>query len=82
MPQISLSIIAASLFAFITSFDEVVVSFFTSGGDMSTLSRRMFTSLRDEIDPTIAAISTCLIILSVILLSVAHLVGASRTRES
>ena len=36
-----------------------------SGGENATITRRMFNSLRDQLDPTIAAISTCLIVVSV-----------------
>jgi len=68
LPQIRGSVVAGSLFAFITSFDEVVIALFISGGQNTTLTRRMFTGLRDEIDPTIAAISSLLIILSVVML--------------
>lgn len=75
VPQIRFSIVSGALFAFITSFDEVVVSLFISGGDTTTLTRRMFNALRDQVDPTIAAISTCLIILSIILLLAAQLLG-------
>ena len=79
MPQIRFSMVSGALFAFITSFDEVVVSLFISGGDTTTLTRRMFNALRDQVDPTIAAISTCLIVLSIILLSAAQLFGRSRS---
>lgn len=68
LPQIRGSIVAGSLFAFITSLDEVVIALFISGGQNTTLTRRMFMGLRDEIDPTIAAISSLLIMLSVSLL--------------
>jgi putative spermidine/putrescine transport system permease protein len=64
VPQIKGSIIAGALFAFISSLDEAVVSLFLSGGPTSTLPKRMFVALRDEIDPTIAAISSMLIIAS------------------
>src|SRR5262245_19474140 len=63
-PQIKGSIIAGALFAFISSLDEVVVSRFLSGGPTSTLPKRMFVALRDEVDPTIAAISSLLIFAS------------------
>ncbi|MGE3065783.1 MAG: ABC transporter permease [Hyphomicrobiaceae bacterium] len=63
-PQIKGSIIAGALFAFISSLDEVVVSLFVSGGPTSTLPKRMFVALRDEVDPIIAAISSLLIIAS------------------
>ncbi|MBA1142709.1 ABC transporter permease [Mesorhizobium neociceri] len=78
VPQIRFSIVSGALFAFITSFDEVVVSLFISGGETTTLTRRMFSALRDQIDPTIAAISTCLILLSVVLFSAAQLFGRKR----
>jgi putative spermidine/putrescine transport system permease protein len=79
VPQIRFSIVSGALFAFITSFDEVVVSLFISGGDTTTLTRRMFNALRDQVDPTIAAISTCLIALSIVLLSAAQLLGQRQT---
>lgn len=75
MPQIRFSIVSGALFAFITSFDEVVVSLFISGGETTTLTRRMFNALRDQIDPTIAAISTLLIALSIVLLSLGQILG-------
>lgn len=75
LPQLRFSIISGALFAFNTSFDEAVVSFFISGGDTSTLTRRMFSALRDQIDPTIAAISTCLIVLSIAMLVVAQILS-------
>jgi putative spermidine/putrescine transport system permease protein len=65
-PQISASIIAGSFFAFVTSFDEVVVALFVSRGPASTLTRKMFTSLRDQVSPVIASISTMLIALSIL----------------
>lgn len=67
LPQIKPSVISAVLFAFITSLDETVVALFISGGDNETITKRMFTSLRDEIDPTIAAISTMLVAITLLL---------------
>jgi putative spermidine/putrescine transport system permease protein len=77
-PQISSAVLAGALFAFITSLDEVVIALFISGGENTTLTRRMFTGLRDEIDPTIAAISSMLIVVSIVLLTI--LLLASRRR--
>lgn len=65
-PQIMPSIVASALFAFVTSFDEVVIALFVSRGPASTLTRKMFTSLRDQVSPVIAAISTMLIALSLV----------------
>jgi putative spermidine/putrescine transport system permease protein len=75
LPQIKPSLVSATLFAFITSLDETVVALFISGGDNQTLTKRMFTALRDEIDPTIAAISSLLIFASLLLVVIA---GRSR----
>jgi putative spermidine/putrescine transport system permease protein len=47
------------------------VALFISGGDNQTLTKRMFTALRDEIDPTIAAISSLLILASLLLVVIA-----------
>ena len=76
LPQIKFSIVSASLIAFLTSFDEIIISLFVAGGDNSTITRSMFLSLRDQIDPTIAAISTILIIVSSGLLILVQLLGS------
>ncbi|MBT6122030.1 MAG: ABC transporter permease [Candidatus Puniceispirillum sp.] len=78
LPQIKFSIISASLIAFLTSFDEVIISLFVSGGDNSTITRSMFLALRDQIDPTIAAISTILIIISTGLLLLSQMLGKQK----
>jgi putative spermidine/putrescine transport system permease protein len=64
LPQLKFSILTAALLAISTSFDEVIISIFLSGGSNSTLTKQMFSALRDYIDPSIAAISTLMIILS------------------
>ena len=75
LPQIRFSVITAALLSFLTSFDEVIVAIFVSGGANATLTKHMFAALRDYIDPTIAAISTIMIILSSALLIVTQLLG-------
>jgi putative spermidine/putrescine transport system permease protein len=80
LPQIKLPVITAALLAFITSLDEVTISLFVAGGDYATMTKRMFNALRDEIDPTIAAISTLLIVFSVALLAANQLASAPRRR--
>ena len=52
-----------------------------SGGDNSTLTRNMFNALRDQIDPTIASISTIMVILSSLLLALAQLFGKSKDQD-
>ena len=73
LPQIRYSVVSGALLAFVTSLDEVVISLFIAGGDRATLTRRMFLALRDEIDPTIAAISTLLIVVSIILMGLSQM---------
>lgn len=73
LPQIRPSVISGALFAFISALDETVVAIFISGGENQTLTKRMFTSLRDEIDPTIAAISSLLTAASFAILLLATL---------
>lgn len=75
LPQIKGSVMAGALFAFIMSLDEVIVALFISGGANTTLTKIMFTALRDEIDPTIAAISSILIGFSLLVGLLAALAG-------
>ena len=75
LPQIRFSVITGALLSFLTSLDEVIVALFVSGGENATITRRMFNALRDQIDPTIASISTLLIGISVVLLVAAQVFG-------
>jgi putative spermidine/putrescine transport system permease protein len=75
LPQIRLAVVTSAVLAFLTSFDEVVVAMFISGGDNSTLTRNMFNALRDQIDPTIAAISTVMIAVSTALILLSQALG-------
>lgn len=61
LPIIRPGVLAGAVFAFISSFDELVVALFVSGTGAVTLPRKMWQSIRFEIDPTIAAVSTILI---------------------
>jgi putative spermidine/putrescine transport system permease protein len=81
LPQIKLSVMSGALFAFVTSFDEVVIALFISGGQNATLTRLMFANIRDQIDPTVAAISSLLILLSVILLVGSQLLRGKAVRR-
>jgi len=81
LPQIRYSVIFGGIIAFITSLDEVIVAMFLATGPLSTLTRRMFLSLRDAIDPTIAAISSLLILVSILVVIVYQVLGEGK-RES
>jgi putative spermidine/putrescine transport system permease protein len=73
LPLIRPGVLVGALFAFITSFDELVVALFISGTGAVTLPRRMWDDLRFQIDPTIAAVSTLTIVLTAALMGCAHL---------
>jgi putative spermidine/putrescine transport system permease protein len=73
LPLIRPGVLTGALFAFITSFDELVVALFLSGSGAVTLPRRMWDDLRFAIDPTIAAVSTLTIVLTASLLAIVHL---------
>ena len=81
VPQVKFSIQTGAFLAFITSLDEVVISMMVSGGERATITRRMFNSLRDQLDPTIAAISTCLITVSILALIGVQLIGRSKNSD-
>ena len=72
LPLIRPGVLVGALFAFITSFDELIVALFLSGSGAVTLPRRMWDDLRFEIDPTIAAVSTLTIALTASPLAVVH----------
>ncbi len=68
LPVIAPGVISGALFAFATSFDEVVVTLFLAGAEQATLPRQMFTGIRENISPTIAAVATLLILFTTALL--------------
>jgi putative spermidine/putrescine transport system permease protein len=69
MPLILPGVISGALFAFITSFDEVVVVLFVGSAAQKTLPWQMFIGLREQISPTILAVATVLVAISVALLA-------------
>lgn len=73
MPLILPGVISGALFAFITSFDEVVVVLFVGSASQKTLPWQMFTGLREQISPTILAVATILVVISIGLLTVVEL---------
>jgi putative spermidine/putrescine transport system permease protein len=68
LPVIAPGVISGALFAFATSFDEVVVALFLAGPEQLTLPRQMFNGIRENISPTIAAVATLLIVFTTSLL--------------
>jgi putative spermidine/putrescine transport system permease protein len=66
LPAIRPAIVSGALFSFLTSFDDVVIALFL-GGSNSTLPKRMWDGVQLEIDPTIAAVSSLLVLISIAL---------------
>jgi len=73
MPLIMPGVISGALFAFVTSFDEVVVVLFIAGHDQQTIPRQMWNGIREQISPAILAVATILVIISVLLLATIEL---------
>ncbi len=73
MPLILPGIISGALFAFITSFDEVVIVMFMASLDQLTIPKQMWAGIRQEISPVILCMATCLVILSIFLLTTVEL---------
>ena len=78
LPVIAPGVISGALFAFATSFDEVVVTLFIAGPDQVTLPRQMFTGIRENINPTIAAVATLLILFTTALMLVLEWIRGRR----
>ncbi|ANK82281.1 ABC transporter permease [Minwuia thermotolerans] len=68
VPLITPGVISGALFAFITSFDEVVVVLFVGSFDQRTIPWQMFSGIREQISPTILAVATLLTLVSAMLL--------------
>jgi putative spermidine/putrescine transport system permease protein len=73
MPLILPGVISGALFAFITSFDEIVVVLFVAGVEQRTIPREMWSGIREDISPTILAVATILVLISIALLTVVEL---------
>jgi len=73
LPLITPGVVSGALFAFVTSFDEVVVVLFLAGLENTTIPIQMWIGLREQLSPTILAVATCLIIMSTIILVTAEL---------
>ena len=73
MPLILPGVISGALFAFITSFDEVVVVLFIGSIEQVTIPKQMWAGLRQETSPVILSMATCLVLLSIALLTTVEL---------
>ncbi|KQU51151.1 hypothetical protein ASG72_15315 [Bosea sp. Leaf344] len=77
LPQIRAGIVAGAAFAFITSWDETIVALFVTSRAVTTLPRRIWEGLADNIDPAIAALGTVMIVLTFAVVAISTLRSAS-----
>lgn len=82
LPIIMPGVASGAIFAFITSFDEIVVALFIASPAQFTLPRQLFTGLRDQLDPSIVAVAVMLILLSTLLLIAIEVLRARAERLS
>ncbi|WP_089718177.1 ABC transporter permease [Candidatus Entotheonella palauensis] len=80
MPLVMPGILSGALFAFATSFDEVVVVLFLAGVEERTIPRQMWSGMREQLSPTILAVATILVLLSVALLTTLELLRRRNER--
>jgi putative spermidine/putrescine transport system permease protein len=80
LPLLLPGVIAGGLFAFVTSLDEVVIVNFMAGPAQTPVTVRMFSGLREEISPTILALASLLVALSIILLTALELIRRRNER--
>ncbi|MGB3316032.1 MAG: ABC transporter permease [Albidovulum sp.] len=81
LPSIRPGVLAGAIFAFIASWDEIVVTLFLSKFNVYTLPRRMWNGIRENTDPTVAAAAVVLIAITLIFFIIQAL-NARRTRNS
>ncbi|AZO31998.1 ABC transporter permease [Mesorhizobium sp. M1B.F.Ca.ET.045.04.1.1] len=82
LPLMRPALIVAGFFAFLHSFDELVLSLFVSGPDTTTLPIKMWSGIREEITPTIAAVSSLLIALTVVMYAGVEVVRQTGERRN
>lgn len=80
LPLILPGVVAGGIFAFATSFDDVVIALFASTPSMLTLPRQMFSGLRDQLDPTLVAVACLMTIVSVGLMMVVDILQSRAER--
>jgi putative spermidine/putrescine transport system permease protein len=73
LPIIAPGVIAGALFAFVTSFDEVVVALFLASPQQRTLPRQIFSGVSENITPAITAAAVILLVVSIVLMAVVEL---------
>lgn len=81
LPQLKFSVATSMLLAFLVSFDELIISLMISSGPMATLPRVTFATLRDDVDPTLAAVSTLMLLVTTVPPLLLHVVTSRAKRK-
>ncbi len=81
IPLLRPAVLSAAAFAFLISFDEVILAIFLGGPGATTLPKKMWDSVRYEIDPTLTAVASLLVVLSVLILTAAETLRAAAARN-
>lgn len=81
VPLIAPGILSGALFAFVTSFDEVIVSLFITSAQLKTLPVQIYASMTRDTDPTVAAIGTLTLVVTTVLIGAGLLFSLSRGRK-
>jgi mannopine transport system permease protein len=68
LPDIAPGVAAGAVFAFLASFDEATVAFFISGIEGKTITRKLFEDIDYNLTPVIAAVSTVMVVVSLVLM--------------
>lgn len=79
-PMIRLGVLAGAIFAFSSSFDEIILSLFLTNPQTATLPKELYSELRYDLKPTVAAASTVIILISLLLLATAALLQRNATQ--
>jgi len=81
LPLIAPGLLSGLLFAFVTSFDEIIVALFITSPYLKTLPVQIFTSITRDADPTVAAVGTILFLATTLLITAGLLLGARQKRN-
>jgi putative spermidine/putrescine transport system permease protein len=79
IPAIRLGVFGAAIFSFLASWDEVVIAIFMASPDLQTLPVRIFSSLRQDLSPVVAAVSSLLVGLTALLMLLAAFLRRDKT---
>ncbi|MCK8478314.1 ABC transporter permease, partial [Microbacterium aurugineum] len=80
LPLIAPGVVAGAVFAFVTSFDEVIVSLFIQSPGLQTLPVKIYRSVTQDTDPTVAAVAVLVTVLSVVIIGIAQSLTARKRK--